>query len=92
MKIRPVGAEFYADGQTDGWTDMKRKVSFRNFAKAPKSHYFVIQMQLGISCAEFGQMTECNPCCNNYWPAVTYTNYTCLPPRLRALFQSTLYR
>jgi hypothetical protein len=67
MKIHPVGAEFYADG----WTDMtKRIVAFRNFAKAPKNHYLVLQMQLGISCVEFGRMTECNPCCNNYWPAV----------------------
>ena len=30
-KIRPVGAEFYADGQTD----MNLIVAFRNSAKAP---------------------------------------------------------
>jgi hypothetical protein len=37
MKIRPVGAEFHADGWTDGETDRqtdmtKLIVSFRNFA------------------------------------------------------------
>jgi len=34
-----VGAElFHADGRTDGQTDMtKERVSFRKFAKAPKS-------------------------------------------------------
>jgi len=40
MKIRPVGAElFHADrrtgGQTDGRTEMKLIVAFRNFANAP---------------------------------------------------------
>jgi hypothetical protein len=32
MKIRPVGAEFYADGRTD----VKLIVAFHNFANAPK--------------------------------------------------------
>jgi hypothetical protein len=38
MKIRPVETElFYADGRTDGETDMtKLIVAFRNFANAPK--------------------------------------------------------
>ena len=33
MKIRPVGAEFHADGQTDM---TKLIVAFRSFASAPK--------------------------------------------------------
>jgi hypothetical protein len=33
MKIRPVGAEFHADGRTDM---TKLIVAFRNFANAPK--------------------------------------------------------
>ena len=38
MKLRPVGAELLlADGRTDGRTDMKQIVAFRNFANAPKS-------------------------------------------------------
>jgi len=42
MKIRPVGAEFHADRQTDGRTDRqtdmtKLTVTFRNFANAPKN-------------------------------------------------------
>ena len=39
MKIRPVGAELvYADGWTDGQTDMtKSVVAFRSFANAPKN-------------------------------------------------------
>jgi hypothetical protein len=37
IKICPVGAEFHAEGQTDRKTDMtKLKVTFRNFANAPK--------------------------------------------------------
>ena len=37
MKIRPVGAEFHADGRTDRQTDMtKLTVAFRNFANPPK--------------------------------------------------------
>ena len=39
MKIRPVGPEFQADGQTEGWTDMtKLIVAFRNFANAPNNY------------------------------------------------------
>jgi len=34
MKIRPAGAELYADGRTDM---TKQIVAFRNFANAPKS-------------------------------------------------------
>ena len=34
MKIRPVGAEFYAEGRTDM---TKLTVAFRNFASAPKN-------------------------------------------------------
>jgi len=38
MKIRSGGTEFYADGRTDGETDMtKLIVAFRNFAIAPKN-------------------------------------------------------
>jgi hypothetical protein len=42
MKIRPVGAEFLADGQTDrqigGLTDMtKLIVAFRKFENAPEN-------------------------------------------------------
>ena len=33
MKIRPVGAELF---HTDGRTDMKLIVAFRNFANTPK--------------------------------------------------------
>ena len=46
MKIRPVGAEFLADGRTDGQTDgqtdrravrrTKLLFAFRSFANAPK--------------------------------------------------------
>jgi len=37
MKIRPVAAElFHAEGRTDGRTDMKLRVAFRNFANVPK--------------------------------------------------------
>jgi hypothetical protein len=36
MKIRPVGAEFHADGRTDR---TKVIVAFRNFAKAPKTAF-----------------------------------------------------
>jgi hypothetical protein len=37
MKIYSVGAEFHADRQTDGQTDMmKLIVTFHNFANAPK--------------------------------------------------------
>jgi hypothetical protein len=37
MKIRLVGAQFYADGWVDGQTDMtKLLVTFRKFANAPK--------------------------------------------------------
>jgi hypothetical protein len=39
MKIRPVGAElFRADGRSDGRTDMKLIVAFRNFTNAPKTY------------------------------------------------------
>jgi hypothetical protein len=34
MKIRPVGAKFYADGRTNM---TKLIVAFRNFAKGPKN-------------------------------------------------------
>jgi hypothetical protein len=38
MKIHPVGADFYADRETEGQTDMtKLIVDFRNFANAPKN-------------------------------------------------------
>jgi len=41
MKIRPMGAQFQAEGQTDGRMDgqiekTKLSVAFRNFANAPK--------------------------------------------------------
>jgi len=37
MKIRPVAAEFLADGRTDGQSDTtKLLLAFRSFAKAPK--------------------------------------------------------
>jgi hypothetical protein len=41
MKIRPLGAElFYADGQTEGQTDMKKLIAvFRNFSNAPKNSH-----------------------------------------------------
>jgi len=44
MKIRPMGAEFHADRQTDGRTDRqtdktKLTVTFRNFANAPKMQH-----------------------------------------------------
>jgi hypothetical protein len=36
--MRRMGAEFYADRQTDGRTDMtKLTVAFRNFANAPEN-------------------------------------------------------
>jgi hypothetical protein len=36
MEIRPVEAEFHADGWTDRYTDMtKQTLSFRNSANAP---------------------------------------------------------
>ena len=35
MKILPVGAEFFM--RTDGQTDMKQKVAFRNFENAPNN-------------------------------------------------------
>jgi len=35
MKIRPVGAEFHADGDREA-DMMKLKVALRNFADAPK--------------------------------------------------------
>jgi hypothetical protein len=36
IKIRLVGTEFHAGGQTDGWTDTtKLIVAFRNSANAP---------------------------------------------------------
>jgi hypothetical protein len=51
MKIRPMGAELFqtdertdggADRQTDRQTDMtKLKITFRNFANAPKIRLFV---------------------------------------------------
>jgi hypothetical protein len=49
MKIRQVGAEFYADEQTDRVSDMTLRVAFRNFPKAPKimardSSYTYIRM------------------------------------------------
>ena len=39
VKIRPMGSElFYADGRTDGQTDMTKLImAFRNFANASKS-------------------------------------------------------
>jgi hypothetical protein len=42
MKIRPVGAEFHADRQTDGRTDRqtdmtKLTITFRNSPYAPKN-------------------------------------------------------
>ena len=42
MKLRPVGAELHADGQTDM---MKLIVAFRNFANAPEK-YRVIHKSL----------------------------------------------
>jgi len=44
MTIRPVGAEFHADRQTNGRTDRqtdmtKLTVTFRNFANAPKMQH-----------------------------------------------------
>ena len=43
IKIRPVGAECYADGWTDRRTDMtKLIVAFRNFANAPRSGLILI--------------------------------------------------
>ena len=38
MKIRPMGAQFQADGRTDGRKDRKDEAisCFRNFANAPK--------------------------------------------------------
>jgi hypothetical protein len=37
MKVRPLAAEFPADGETEGWTDMKKAIVwFPNFANAPK--------------------------------------------------------
>jgi hypothetical protein len=38
IEIRPVGAEFNANKQTDGQMDMKIMVAFRNFAKAPNNN------------------------------------------------------
>ena len=39
MKIRPMGAEFHADGRTD----MKKLVvAFRSFSNAPKNTLFAI--------------------------------------------------
>jgi len=43
MKIRPMGAEFYADGRTDRRTDMtKQIIAFRNFAKALKNQNLLL--------------------------------------------------
>jgi hypothetical protein len=40
MKIRPVVAEFHADGRTDGRIDMtKLIVAFRSITHAPKNVY-----------------------------------------------------
>jgi len=37
IKIRPVGAQLFHAGRTDGQTDMKKLiVVFRNFVSAPK--------------------------------------------------------
>jgi len=39
MKIRPVGAELHADGQTEGRTYMTKLIgAFRNFANAPNNY------------------------------------------------------
>ena len=38
MKIRPLGAELYADGRTDM---TKIVVAFRNFAKVPNKRYIL---------------------------------------------------
>jgi len=56
MKIRPVGAElFYADGRTDGPTDMtKLIVAFYKFANAPKLHlifYWYRKKNRGSVCS-----------------------------------------
>jgi hypothetical protein len=40
MKIRPVGAEFHADGQTDMTQLM---VAFHNFTNMPKTHLTYIK-------------------------------------------------
>jgi len=39
MKIRPLRADFHADGRTDEQTDMtKLIVAYRNFANKPKMY------------------------------------------------------
>ena len=39
MKIRPIGAEFHADGQTD---ITKLTVAFRNFCERAEEHFFTV--------------------------------------------------
>jgi hypothetical protein len=53
MPIRPVGAEFHADGRIDSWIDMsKLTVAFRNFANAPKNLYNYVNYQLKWNLTE----------------------------------------
>jgi len=44
MKIRPVGAELFLCGRSEGRTDMtKLIVAFRNYANAPKNSVIAAQ-------------------------------------------------
>ena len=43
----PSSAQFHADGQTDGWTDMtKLTVAFRYFVNAPKNWRYMVYTNL----------------------------------------------
>jgi hypothetical protein len=50
MNIRPAGSELYADGRSDGQTDMtKLIVAFRSFANAPKMTKQLLGLEQGVS-------------------------------------------
>jgi hypothetical protein len=52
MKIRPVGTEFHADGQTD----MKLIVAFRNFANAPNNQFILSSRHFILSDVRFNDI------------------------------------
>ena len=62
MNIRPVGPElFYAEGLTDGRTDMtKLKAAFRNFANAPENYAQCSHCVYALCCVVYGSQEKKN--------------------------------